>query len=33
MFGRGFKMMRNDIAYPQTAVCGLDGKLFQPKGE
>ena len=31
MFGRGLNMMRNDLLYPDTAVCGLDGKLYEPR--
>ncbi len=31
MFGRGFNMMRNATLHTSTAVCGPDGKLFEPK--
>lgn len=31
MFGRGFNMMRNTTLHPKTAVCGTEGKLFEPK--
>jgi hypothetical protein len=31
MFGRGFIMMRNDFAHPDTAVCGMEGKLWEEK--
>lgn len=33
MYGRGFNMMRNEAANPDTAVCGSAGKFFEAKGE
>lgn len=31
IFGRGFNMMRNNLMYPETAVCGAGGRLFESK--